>query len=73
VPLIHAYLADGPSVEQKQAFLRAVTAAAVSTLGVSEQSVRVWITPIAEEHYMAAGVSLMERRAAERAAAESVT
>jgi hypothetical protein len=34
---------------------------------VSEQSVRVWITPIAEEDFMAAGVSLLDRRRAERA------
>lgn len=66
MPLIHVHLADGPTVEQKQALLRALSDAAVSSLGVAEQSVRVWITPIAEEHYMAAGVSLLDRRRVER-------
>lgn len=68
MPLINVHLADGPSDEAKVELMRAITEAACTTLGVSIQSVRVWITPIAETHYMAAGVSLAERRAAERSA-----
>lgn len=71
MPLVHAYIADNPSSEQKTAFMRAVTEAACRHLGVAEKSVRVWITPIPEDGFMAAGVSLAERRAAERAGTAS--
>jgi 4-oxalocrotonate tautomerase len=72
MPLIHVHLAEGPTAEAKLALMKALTEAACTALGVSVQSVRVWITPIAEEEFMAAGVSLAERRATDRTAAAEV-
>lgn len=66
MPLINVHLAETPTDEVKVAFMRALTDAAVATLGVSIQSVRVWITPIAESDFMSAGVPLAERRAEAR-------
>jgi 4-oxalocrotonate tautomerase family enzyme len=69
LPLIKAHLAEGPSADQKQAPVKAISDAVVATLGISVHSVRVPITLTAEDDYMAAGVSLRDRRAAERASA----
>lgn len=66
MPLINVHLADGHSAAKKREFMAALTAAACETLGVSEKSVRVWITPIAEEDYMAGGVWLADQRAIAR-------
>ncbi|GAA4546347.1 tautomerase family protein [Pseudonocardia xishanensis] len=63
MPLIHVQLVDGPTAEQRREFLAAVTDAACTHLGVARQSVRVWLTPIAADDFMAGGVTAAERRA----------
>lgn len=57
MPIISVTMLVGRSPVQKRAFLREVTDAAVRTLAVQPQQVRVIIQEIAPEHWGVAGVS----------------
>ncbi|WP_428331836.1 tautomerase family protein [Novosphingobium sp.] len=57
MPIITASILTGRNTAQKSAFIREVTAAAVRTLGVEPQQVRVLIQEIDPAHWGVAGVS----------------
>lgn len=51
MPIISVQVLEGRSPEKKRAFMRALAEAAVTTLGVPEQSVRVILTEVPPEHW----------------------
>jgi len=55
MPIVHANLLAGRSQEQKTAFARAVTQAAVDHLGVAPAAVRVLIQEIPPNDWFVAG------------------
>ena len=55
MPIVHANILAGRSPQQKAAFARAVTAAAVEHLGVPAAAVRVLIHEIAADDWFTAG------------------
>lgn len=57
MPLIQATIIQGRSQAQKEAFFEKVTAAAVETLGVKPEQVRVVINEVPAEHWAIGGVS----------------
>lgn len=56
-------MARGRTLEQKQAFLRAISDAAVETLGAPRESVRVWITEFESTEYLAGDEILADKKA----------
>lgn len=56
MPAIHVQLFEGRTVEQKRAFVKAVTEAAVSTLQCSPQSVEIIIEDVKKENWASGGV-----------------
>lgn len=56
MPIIHANVLAGRSQEQKAAFARAVTGAAVSHLGVPATAVRVIFHEIQSDDWFTAGL-----------------
>jgi len=69
MPLVNVHMAAGRTDEQKRALLSAITAAVVDTIGAAPDSVRVWITEVADTEFMAGGELLADKRA--RQAAEA--
>lgn len=63
MPLVHITIADGRTPEQKKALLSAVTQAVQDTIDAPLDSIRVWITEMSGDHYMAAGELLADKRA----------
>ncbi|HVY99080.1 MAG TPA: 2-hydroxymuconate tautomerase family protein [Dongiaceae bacterium] len=61
MPLIEVTIVEGRTREQKLALMARVTDAAIETLGVSPQAVRVCIREIPFEHWGVAGKP-MDRR-----------
>lgn len=57
MPIITALLLSGRTPEKKAAFIKAVTDAAVTSLEVPPDSVRVIIQEIPPEHFAVAGVT----------------
>jgi 4-oxalocrotonate tautomerase len=55
MPTIHVQVFEGRTVEQKRAFVKAVTEAAVSTLVCSPESVDIIIDDIKRENWATAG------------------
>ncbi len=55
MPIVHANILAGRSQQQKAAFARAVTDAAVEHLGIPEAAVRVLIHEIAANDWFTAG------------------
>ena len=55
MPTIHVQVFEGRTVEQKRAFVKAVTEAAVATLICSPESVDIIIDDIKRENWAAAG------------------
>ncbi|MGV3768910.1 MAG: 2-hydroxymuconate tautomerase [Sphingobium phenoxybenzoativorans] len=51
MPLISVQMIRGRTAEQKRAFMKELAEAAIRTLGVPEQSVRVIVTEIEPEHW----------------------
>jgi 4-oxalocrotonate tautomerase len=62
MPLIHVTMTEGRTKEQKRALLAAITDAAVESIGAPRPSVRVWITEVPPDEFMAAGELLSERQ-----------
>lgn len=60
MPIIQTFLLEGRSREQKAGFIRAVTDAAVETLGVPVESVRVIITEMPKTDFGIAGRTAQE-------------
>lgn len=57
MPIIQAYLLEGRTAEQKEAFIAEVTEAAHRTLGAPVESVRVVIVEMAKTDFGIAGKS----------------
>ncbi|EON13376.1 MULTISPECIES: 4-oxalocrotonate tautomerase [Pandoraea] len=55
MPTFHVEMFEGRSVEQKRAFVKAVTEAAVNTIGCTAESVDIIITDIKRENWSTAG------------------
>lgn len=68
MPLVNVHMAQGRSPEQKRALMSAITDAMVEHIGAPRDSVRVWITEMANTDFMAAGELLADKQA--RLAAE---
>ena len=62
MPTIRVDLLEGRTVEQKRAFVQAVTEVVVSTLGGSADSVDVIFTDIAKHNWATAGKLWSEPR-----------
>lgn len=60
MPIISVVIAEGRSSETKRGFIRAITDATVSSLGVRPEQVRVVISETPYEHYAVAGVTFAE-------------
>lgn len=76
MPLIQIHMAQGRSPEQKRALLNAITDAVVDSVGAPRDSVRVWITEMADTDFMAGGELLADKQARlarERAVTEENT
>ncbi len=63
MPLVNVHMAEGRTQEQKRDLMEAITQAVVTHLGVTTASVRVWIEEFSEDHFMAGGELLSDRRA----------
>ncbi len=57
MPIVKASVLKGRSLEARAGFAKAVTEAAVTHLGVTEQQVRVLIEEVEPENWFTAGVS----------------
>ncbi|QDX22523.1 4-oxalocrotonate tautomerase [Pandoraea pnomenusa] len=55
MPTFHVEMFEGRTVEQKRAFVKAVTEAAVTTLGCSPESVDIIISDIKRENWATGG------------------
>jgi 4-oxalocrotonate tautomerase len=55
MPTINVQLFEGRTVEQKRAFVKAVTEAAVATLACSAESVDIIIDDVKRENWATAG------------------
>lgn len=55
MPTINVQLFEGRTLEQKRAFVQAVTEATVKTLGAPPESVDILIHEIKREHWATAG------------------
>lgn len=66
MPIMEVTMLEGRGPEQKRAFTAAVTEAAVTTLGVKPEQVRIIIREIPAEHFIVGGISKADRDRAER-------
>lgn len=64
MPVIQAFLLEGRSAEKKEAFIKAVTEAAVTSLDAPRESVRIIITEMPGTNFGIAGQSFAARQAA---------
>lgn len=71
MPVIDVTMVEGRTLEQKDAFVMALTDAAVSTLGAPRESVRVILREVPPTNFAAAGVTIAQRRATAAAKAGS--
>jgi len=67
MPIITANILVGRDTAKKTAFVRALTQAAVDTLGAPVESVRVIINEMEPEHYGIAGETVAEKNAKRQA------
>ncbi|MFI5611704.1 tautomerase family protein [Amycolatopsis sp. NPDC051903] len=63
MPFIQVNLGAGRTAEQKDALLRAVSAAAAEAVSVPESSVRVWLVEVPATEVLVGGQTLAERQA----------
>lgn len=61
MPIISVVLGEGRNAEQKRALCRALTEAAVRTLLVRPEQVRVVLQETPLDHYAVAGITFAER------------
>ena len=55
MPLIEIHLLEGPTDEQKEDLLSAVTKAVHESIGAPLPSIRIWIQEFSPREYMVAG------------------
>lgn len=60
MPIITAHILEGRTAEQKTDLIRALTDAAVKTLGVPVESVRVIVTTMGKDEYGIGGKTARE-------------
>ncbi|WP_235548557.1 2-hydroxymuconate tautomerase [Noviherbaspirillum sp. Root189] len=58
VPVLHVYLFEGRTEEQKALLMKALTDAVVTTLGSPTGNVRIMIQELQKEDYAVGGVSV---------------
>jgi 4-oxalocrotonate tautomerase len=63
MPLVNVHLGQGRTAEEKKALLTAITDAVVGSIGAPRDTVRVWITEMADTDFMAGGELLSDKRA----------
>ena len=63
MPLVNVHMAQGRSPEQKRALMDAITDAMHEHVGAPRESVRVWITEVANTDFMAGGELLADKQA----------
>jgi 4-oxalocrotonate tautomerase len=76
MPLVQIHMAEGRSPEEKRALLEAITDAVVDSIAAPRDSIRVWITEMANTDFMAGGELLADKQARlarERALSEENT
>lgn len=61
MPIMEVTMLEGRRPEQKRAFTAALTNAAVTTLGVNPDQVRIIIREIPPEHFIVGGISKADR------------
>lgn len=61
MPIISVVLGEGRSSQEKRDLCRALTEAAVATVGVRPEQVRVVINETPLDHYAVAGITFAER------------
>ncbi|MBN9112381.1 MAG: tautomerase family protein [Pseudonocardia sp.] len=64
MPFIQVNLGAGRTAEQKDALIRAVSAAAAEAISVPEASVRVWLVEVPATEVLVGGRTLAEKQAA---------
>ncbi len=64
MPLIQVTMLKGRTPEQKQALMRELTQAAVSTINANPESIRVVLYEVDGDHFAVAGETMTERKAA---------
>jgi len=60
MPIISVVIGEGRSTAMKRNFIRAVTEATVSSLGVRSEQVRVILNETPLEHYAVGGITFAE-------------
>jgi 4-oxalocrotonate tautomerase len=55
MPLVEVHLLEGRTDEQKEALLKAITAAIHESIHAPLPTIRVWIDEFPQKHYMIAG------------------
>lgn len=63
MPLIHVTLIEGRTKDQKSQFMKALTEAAVESLGSNPESVRVVLHEVSGDNFSVAGETMTVRRA----------
>lgn len=66
MPIIQVHMLEGRTVAQKRALHAALSAAAVTALGVPKDSVRVLIHELGQEHFALAGITAGEQPLSQR-------
>ncbi|HTD04076.1 4-oxalocrotonate tautomerase [Undibacterium sp.] len=62
MPTINVQMFEGRTLEQKRAFVKAITEAACATLGSSPESVDVIITDVKKEDWATGGVLWADKK-----------
>jgi len=60
MPIMQVFLMEGRTDEQKMQLIRALTDAAVKSIGAPRESVRVMITEVPKTHFGAGGKTAVE-------------
>lgn len=63
MPLIQVTMLEGRSPEQKRALLDALTDAAHESIDAPREAIRVWLTEVKPDAFMAGGVLAADRQA----------
>ncbi|GGC94411.1 4-oxalocrotonate tautomerase [Undibacterium terreum] len=62
MPTINVQMFEGRTLEQKRAFVKAITEAACTTLGSSPESVDVIITDVKKDNWATGGVLWTDKK-----------
>lgn len=61
MPLIEVHLLEGRTDAQKEALLKAITAAVHESIAAPLSTIRIWINEFSPKHYMIAGEMKSDR------------